>query len=357
MAREFGPKSYKPENIGIAINGDCKNIGEIRAATNELFPKNILIEAAGNPSTVEELSIALGVAVPYMEEQVKKLHELDLLTKQGDKYCTNFIIVDRDAQRKAVDIMWKTSKERSALVDKIADDIFDDMKNALVKSERITDSDLRFYLLIALSDIAIKFPTLDRSVFDTFPDAPYYLVGTEVGGAYHEDPYLGIGCWGSDGIYYHFSWSTSFHPLMPGEASSLLGDIILNNRNPESLSDVEKKIWENDIDGKFAHIENGIVIPDLLVSEDRMVWGVPKKMYDALVAHPQFETLEQLYKDTFLELHEMFKNEAAPTVRNQAITTATGAIWCMRGMVLRDLGVSFPATEEEARRSTVICLR
>ena len=50
------------------------------------IPNNILLQANNNPSTLEELSIELGVALPYMEEEVNLLHQATLLEKQGDKY-------------------------------------------------------------------------------------------------------------------------------------------------------------------------------------------------------------------------------------------------------------------------------
>ena len=84
MAREFGAKSYNPENLGFISSGNQPS-GLPFSAVQRKIPVNILIEANNNPSTVEELSIELGIAVPYMEEEVELLVKSELLKKvDGD---------------------------------------------------------------------------------------------------------------------------------------------------------------------------------------------------------------------------------------------------------------------------------
>ena len=92
MAREFGKRSYDPESIQFVSNGNQPD-GLPWKAVQRKIPINILCEANNNPSTVEELSIALGVALPYMEEEVSLLEQATLLKKlDGGKYLTNFFI-------------------------------------------------------------------------------------------------------------------------------------------------------------------------------------------------------------------------------------------------------------------------
>ncbi len=101
MAREFGKRSYNPENVGFVASGDQPS-GLPWSAVNRKIPNNILLQASNNPSTVEELSIELGVALPYMEEEVEKLHQATLLEKQGDKYITNFLYLIKIANWKFI---------------------------------------------------------------------------------------------------------------------------------------------------------------------------------------------------------------------------------------------------------------
>jgi len=84
MAREFGVRSYKPENVRFAASGSQPS-GLPWKAVSRSIPKNILLQASNNPSTIEELSIELGIALPYMEEEVKLLCKATLLEKTGDK--------------------------------------------------------------------------------------------------------------------------------------------------------------------------------------------------------------------------------------------------------------------------------
>lgn len=92
MAREFGKRSYDPERLSFLASGSQPS-GLPWGAVQRKIPVNILCEANNNPSTVEELAIELGIAAPYMEEEVDILEKSELLRKLDDgKYITNFFI-------------------------------------------------------------------------------------------------------------------------------------------------------------------------------------------------------------------------------------------------------------------------
>lgn len=101
MAREFGVRSYKPEEIGFSCS--CDSFGEFGqpwTILNHKIYKNIFLEAYGNPSTAEELSLELGVALPYMEDELRYLVEQTMLVHNGNKYETAFPILSSHAQEK-----------------------------------------------------------------------------------------------------------------------------------------------------------------------------------------------------------------------------------------------------------------
>ena len=100
MAREFGKLSYKPENIAFFMNGMPGDNGEPWSFITRALCKNILLAAYRTPSTVEELAMELGVAMPYMEEEVNNLVSATLMKKKANKYETNFIIVSAEAQKR-----------------------------------------------------------------------------------------------------------------------------------------------------------------------------------------------------------------------------------------------------------------
>ncbi len=97
MAREFGPKSYKPETVRFTASGSQPYGWPWRGVARSL-QKNILLEASGNPCTAEELAVAVGVAMPYMEEEIATLVEGNLLKPVGKRYVTNFYIESCDIQ-------------------------------------------------------------------------------------------------------------------------------------------------------------------------------------------------------------------------------------------------------------------
>lgn len=99
MAREFGVRSYQPENVNFTMNGIVGKKGQPWTILTHLLYKNIFLELSGNPETAEEVSIALGIALPYMEDELSFLVREQLLKKSGDRYETDFPIVSREEQR------------------------------------------------------------------------------------------------------------------------------------------------------------------------------------------------------------------------------------------------------------------
>ena len=101
MAREFGKRSYNPEEI--VYSNICSKPGELGQPWTLMDPKlnqNVFLSCYDNPMTVEELAIEVGVALPYMEDVVKHLTAQTLLVKNGNRYETNFPIISREAQQK-----------------------------------------------------------------------------------------------------------------------------------------------------------------------------------------------------------------------------------------------------------------
>ena len=99
MAREFGVRSYKPEDIHYAIR--MANLGgknQPKSIMEHTLYVNIFLEAYGNPSTAEELSLELGVALPYMENELEYLTRETFLIRKDGKYQTTFPILSRTAQ-------------------------------------------------------------------------------------------------------------------------------------------------------------------------------------------------------------------------------------------------------------------
>lgn len=98
MAKEFGRRSFAPENIDLTNTGRFGDYGQPWTILQHLMYLNIFLEAYGNPETAEELSLALGIALPYMEQELNYLTEQTFLSREGDRFQTAFPIISREAR-------------------------------------------------------------------------------------------------------------------------------------------------------------------------------------------------------------------------------------------------------------------
>ena len=151
MAREFGVKSYKPEHISFIKSGTDGKDGSPWSKLETKLAKNILLQAHKNPSTIEELSLEMGVAAPYMEEAVDELIKATLMKKSGNKYETDFNIINADEQRetenahlKIKDEYFQISKDILEIIEKEGN------KNLLGGTQ--TFEELKWIYLLDLAD-------------------------------------------------------------------------------------------------------------------------------------------------------------------------------------------------------------
>lgn len=90
MTRTLGEKSYNPGIFRLNFWGDKNRYGEI---CKRRLPASIVLAAYEAPLSLQELSVELGVAMPYLEEEVEILEAAGLLTKKGTKYQTSIVIL------------------------------------------------------------------------------------------------------------------------------------------------------------------------------------------------------------------------------------------------------------------------
>ena len=99
MAKEFGVKSYNPDDISfVYVAGMTGKVPPTNLMKRKL-PKNIVLHTYKNPCTPEELALELGIALPYMEEEISLLKKAELLKEANGKYQTNFCIIGEEEQR------------------------------------------------------------------------------------------------------------------------------------------------------------------------------------------------------------------------------------------------------------------
>lgn len=98
MTREYGEKSYNPGTFRMDYWGSGDN-SAFWALFKRKLPGNIVLAAYNAPVTMQELSMELGVAVPYLEDEVEILQRHEILKKTGDKYQTDIVIFTDECEK------------------------------------------------------------------------------------------------------------------------------------------------------------------------------------------------------------------------------------------------------------------
>ena len=90
MERIYGEKSYNPNFVKIDFwgtkGGEDREYCEFQ---NRKIKGNILLAAYYTPVTIQEISMELGVSVPYLEDEIKLLCDRQYLVFKNGKYLTN----------------------------------------------------------------------------------------------------------------------------------------------------------------------------------------------------------------------------------------------------------------------------
>lgn len=342
MAREFGPKSYKPENINFVASGSQPS-GLPWSAVQTMFAKNVLLEASDNPATLEELSIALGIASPYMEEEAERLVAATLLKKIGSKYVTNFPIVSAETHKKAFDIKLEVSPKRAELIDKIAEDLIPEIRRRFVRSDRITNEDIKWWAVCECSLAAETAHSVEKQTdtvrengeswsFYGFEDTDFY------------DPFVSLNGFGSDAsgrelsafVPHEYNVAAYWNSL--GKHSdaipSVIG-IIKSGKTYGSLSETEKKFVDEL--KMLVHVgEDGKVVPDVLWIPDALwIEGGDSVCFKLFNSHPLFKELLKLDGELYNRLLETVRAESNSLVKEQ-LNGVAGILSHMRGLTVRE---------------------
>lgn len=116
MERTYGPQSYAPKELSLLFWGSGAE-SYYKLCDNKIS-QNILYACYHNRLTAEQISLAIGVALPYMEDKLAELAEHHLLKKVGQRYTTNIVIFTNDFSQ-------EVSVKTAALCGKIADILTD----------------------------------------------------------------------------------------------------------------------------------------------------------------------------------------------------------------------------------------
>lgn len=115
MTRKLGEKSYNPGTFRLDFWGDWNHYDNL---FDRKLPGSIVLAAYHVPMRAEELSLELGVAMPYLEDEIEALTKAGVLRKIGEKYQTNLVILTDDYEK-------DFARRTQPLYTEVADEIFD----------------------------------------------------------------------------------------------------------------------------------------------------------------------------------------------------------------------------------------
>ena len=338
MAREFGKRSYNPENITFAASGSQPS-GLPWKVVQRKIPKNILLQASNNPSSIEELSIELGIALPYMEEEVDILHRATLLEKEGDKYITNFFILDKDCRIEVYHALRKTARERSRLIREFIDDRIADIRALDIAGAHIDDNTIRWWLIPDLIDYLIENSVKMQNIYDPPKRAngeSWGFVGYEVTDLPEETVMGHNGC-GDKNEFWSYKygdyslWDQCGEPEY--EEVELMCNCIRENRNVSSFTEIEKRVWIG-INGKYAHVsDDGYMIPDVLVIRIEKL----RQIHQLFREHKNYELLIRNVSNLYERVEQIFKKYSHQVLHNNIGYNIRMELYATRMMVIHDL--------------------
>lgn len=357
MAREFGIRSYKPEEVAFAASGSQPTNLPWRAVQRRL-PKNILLEADNNPVTVEQLAVELGIALPYMEEEVQLLCEATLLKPVGDnKYVTNFCIISKEAQEAIYNALKERCKERSALLDTIVADSLPILRKLGIVRNEMSDEDLKWWALIYAVD---SFMWILEG-YDSIGERPKRENGETWGfmgfEAWESPESLFVGMNGNgNGKVWSWAYKISDWDLcdrageMEKHQALFLGDAVKFGRRVDSFSESERATWET-ICNRFAHEgEDGTVVPDVLILEG----DAKDKCIKAFVTHPLAAQLKEEFRLAFEATMEVLKGSIHESLKDEVPYCASMMLTYTRMLAVRDaVDAGNLLLPEKPKKSTV----
>lgn len=169
MTREFGEKSYNPQVFRMGYWGD--EVCDYWRLFDRKLPGNILLAAKDKPVSLQELSVELGVAVAYLEDEVAILESHEFLKEIGDKYQTNIIILTNEFEKKVLDEFKPTYVDKVTEVHKKIVELLPKLKETLSENLRYDDNCMQWvFTNIAMSQAVMRYnEDVISKKYGTFP--------------------------------------------------------------------------------------------------------------------------------------------------------------------------------------------
>lgn len=321
-----GKRSCMPDTITFWTNGPAENIqGYLRRQ----LAKNILSASAQKSVTIDELCGEIGLARPYMEEEVELLEEATLLRKVNQStYAADLIILDRSLIDELLD-------EVTALGDSLAPQAYEvliSVKEDILNLDFYGNTfDWKFLSWIFIDSIVDA--VLERAAASAFKNMPGTLP------AYNKPWYIGgirenteeqrfisiyrnqqsyrlperdlvVGFYGYQDDY-HFP--SRINELDSHSASLILGLLLANQSNSEFSYD-EKEILAGLIAKGILKKEGSSLLPAVPIFKA----GHTGALYSIIT--PKVRSLAEPVADLWIKIHDKMAAALDKELHNQINT-------------------------------------
>ena len=317
MERKLGAKSYDPGRFKIDFWGDWN-------CYNDFFNRKILgaiaLAAYYVPASAEELSVELGVAMPYLEDEIEALLAAGVLKKIGNKYQTSLVILTDEYEKEA-------DKKMADLISDRADDIFEEIKIILPEVRQLDFTGKDYddnRLLFMLLNIAVVNGFLYAENKSPYGDPPPLKLGGHGWVFGHDSGYdhcrfIGVSMhaevsesnsWFSAENYRAIVNCQLFNHWRLVRAKLMIRAI--DEKCADNLSENEQEQLEILIDGGFISVCEGVIKAEFPVfSEDAY-----NKLTENLL-RPAIEKVAAMMTDVSDICEKLLKDYTPASVRDQ----------------------------------------
>lgn len=139
----YGGEHFKPEEASVC--------GDFRS----LIAQNILLACHNDRCTTEEISLQLGVAVPYLEKDLQTLCDNHLLVKRSGRYETAIVLFTKDFATEAREKTRHLQREIAEIVGTCLQEDLESIKDIGFQTGFDNDNLLKWHIAVAMLHEAV----------------------------------------------------------------------------------------------------------------------------------------------------------------------------------------------------------
>ena len=345
MEKLNGKKAYVPKSFEVVQSFSGNLAFNPSEVVKNLLVKNLLYHSYGVECSIEDYSIELGIAKPYIEDFVNTLYNKDFLLKlDNGKYLTNIAFIDKKERREILDYGRNNIDGYYQQIVRFVKDNLDYYRS-LLDDNKTSDEHLMwsliFLILVTIENEFVRDFTLrkDGSHWD--------IMLCENMDKYYDDEFFisGNGTW--ETILGHRLGITAFpanyssndckaceviayEKALTGKINVfILYDILIKNVKYSEMNSDDKEIVDQYVEkGMFSIIDNQVKINIPVISQENYKLFVKKVTDDQELVNSYKELFNGIYHKVsslippYLESQSRFIVSALDSTRSLIISRA-----------------------------------